>query len=257
MNTRTRLHPVNVYTTLIDDDGQSTAYLICGQERAVLIDTLNGAEDLAELTRSLTSLPVMVVNTHGHLDHIGCNHFFPEAWMHQEDYSIYREHLGFVQQALRESGAPVPTGEECEIRFLEPDTAIDLGGVTLEVVAIPGHTPGSIALLDRMARLLYTGDAINEGIWMHLDHSTPLSVYLASLNALDTLRPAFDGMYGGHVREASPTPASFIDTMKKGIGEILNGDTAGDCDWQWYEMMAKRHMLENGGYIHYDPKKVR
>ena len=145
MNTRARLHPINEYTTLIDDDGHSTAYLIRGQDRAVLIDTLNGAEDLAELTRTLTPLPVMVVNTHGHLDHIGCSHFFPEAWMHQEDYSIYREHLGFVQQALRESGAPVPTGEECKIRFLEPGTAIDLGGVALEVVAIPGHTPGSIA----------------------------------------------------------------------------------------------------------------
>jgi len=44
--------------------------------------------------------------------------------------------------------------------------------------------------------------------------------------------------------------------MKKGVKEILNRDTSGDNDWQWYEMKAKQHMLENGGYINYDPMKV-
>ncbi len=257
MTTRATLIPINDYTTLIDDAGESTAYLIRGQDRAVLIDTLNGAENLADIVATLTDRPVMVVNTHGHVDHIGCNHFFPEAWMHRADYDIYLQHFNFVRQGLREGGAAfVPTGDECKIHFIEPGTVLDLGGITLEVVAIPGHTPGSIALLDRAARLLYTGDAINGQIWMQLDHSTKLATYLDSLNALEPLRDAFDGMYGGHVRAAVPTPASYIETMKKGVTEILNGDTAGDDDWPWFQGMARRHLLGPDSWILYTPDKA-
>ena len=257
MTTRAKLLPINGYTTLIDDGGYSTAYLVCGRERAVLIDTLNGTENLAHIVRTVTDLPIVVVNTHGHLDHIGGNHFFSEAFLHRADLPIYQEHLGYLKALLQATvAAVVPTGEECQIRFLEPGAVLDLGGVALEVVAIPGHTPGSIALLDRAARLLYTGDAINGGTWMHLDHSLPFSAYLESLNALDPLRPAFGGLYGGHVQAAVPMDPSIIDRMKKGVAELLAGDRTGDETWEWQGKTAGRHPLGDGLYVTYDPDRV-
>ena len=69
MQYRANLIPINEYTTLIDDAGSSCAYLITGKEKALLIDTLNGVENLADIVRTITDLPVMVVNTHGHIDH--------------------------------------------------------------------------------------------------------------------------------------------------------------------------------------------
>ena len=72
----TRLRP-NVH--LIDDAGESTCYLITGNERALLVDTANGYEDLAAIVRSITNLPVIVVNTHGHGDHIFGNVYFDKA----------------------------------------------------------------------------------------------------------------------------------------------------------------------------------
>lgn len=250
--------PINAYTTLIDDNGESSAYLLCGSERALLIDTLNGRENLADIVRGLTDLPVIVVNTHGHIDHIGGNHFFSEAWMHPADAGVYREHFGMLANALREQGiTPVPTGTECRLLPLEPGQIFDLGGLTLEVIAVAGHTPGSCAILDRNARLLYSGDAINGTIWMQLDHSTCLSEYLASLEALDAFRADFDGLYGGHVREAQPVTATYIDVMKRGVKEILSGDTARDDEWPWFQGMAKRHMLGADTWILYTEEKIR
>ena len=254
----TSLVPINAYTTLLDDDGMSSAYLLCGSERALLVDTLNGRGNLAELVRGITDLPVTVVNTHGHVDHIGCNHFFKEAWLHPADLEVYREHLTFVAASLKEAGiSPVPDGTECRLLPLAHGQIFDLGGLVLEAVHIPGHTHGSVAILDRKARLLYSGDAINGQIWMQLEHSTMLSEYLASLNALDAIRTDFDGLYGGHVRQAEAVPATYIDTMKQGVSEILAADTANDDEWPWFQGMAKRHMLGETSWILYSERNAR
>ncbi len=256
--TRTTLIPINDYTTLLDDAGESSAYLLCGSERALLVDTLNGREDLAEIVRGITDLPVTVVNTHGHVDHIGCNHFFKEAWLHPADLGVYREHLAMVAASLRQDGiTPVPDGTECRMLPLSPGQRFDLGGLELEAVHIPGHTHGSVAILDRKARLLYSGDAINGQIWMQLEHSTMMSAYLASLDALDAIRGDFDGLYGGHVRQAEPVPAAYIDTMRTGVAEIIAGETANDDEWPWFEGMARRHMLGENSWILYSERNAR
>lgn len=246
------LIPINAYTTLIDDNGESSAYLLCGKEKAMLIDTLNGRENLADIVRGITNLPVVVVNTHGHIDHIGGNHFFPEAYMHPADTDVYHAHFGMLVESLKEGEiSPLPKGDECQLLPLEAGQCFDLGGLILEVIPVAGHTKGSIALLDRTARLLYSGDAINSQIWMQLNHSTSLATYLDSLNRLDRVRDNFDGLYGGHVQQAQATPAAYIDTMKAGVQEILAGNTEKDDAWPWFEGVATRHMLGENSWILY------
>ena len=70
MARRANIVRINEDIILIDDAGDSTCYLVMGKERALLIDTANGQENLMEIVGELTTLPVTVVNTHGHIDHI-------------------------------------------------------------------------------------------------------------------------------------------------------------------------------------------
>lgn len=59
---------------LMDDQG-SSGYVVLGEKKALVVDTMNGSENVKEIVRTITGLPVMVINTHVHPDHIGGNHF--------------------------------------------------------------------------------------------------------------------------------------------------------------------------------------
>ena len=70
---------------LMDDNGDSSGYVIVGKEKALVIDTMNGSEDVKAVAESITSLPLTLINTHVHPDHSGGNHFFEEGYMHPAD----------------------------------------------------------------------------------------------------------------------------------------------------------------------------
>ena len=82
----------NIY--LFDDAGQSTGDLVTGNKLALVIDTMNGVENVNELVRSITDLPVMVVNTHGHCDHIYGNIYFKKAFI-QYCLIFFKGNTGF------------------------------------------------------------------------------------------------------------------------------------------------------------------
>ena len=137
---------------LIDDAGESTCYLLCGREKAMLIDTVNGMEDLHAIVRTLTDLPLIVVNTHGHCDHIFGNAFFEEAFLHPADRALAAEHFAMFQEEYDKQGL-----QPCPFRDAAIGQVFDLGGLELEVVSLAGHTAGSIGLLDRGLRRFVMG----------------------------------------------------------------------------------------------------
>lgn len=55
--------------------------LVLGRKYAILFDTMSGYGDLRGYVESLTSLPVIVINSHGHFDHMGGNYQFDETYM--------------------------------------------------------------------------------------------------------------------------------------------------------------------------------
>ncbi|MBQ9009791.1 MAG: MBL fold metallo-hydrolase [Clostridia bacterium] len=73
---------------LMDEAHEATGYLVVGQDRACVIDTMNGYTDLGRAVRELTDKPLRVVNTHGHPDHIFGNVYFDEAYMHPADLPL-------------------------------------------------------------------------------------------------------------------------------------------------------------------------
>ena len=243
MERRAKLYPIAPGVTCINDADESVCYVVCGSERAAVIDTVNGMENLYDIVREVTDLPLIVIDTHGHCDHVWGNGYFEEAYIHPADIAI---HDSFFAQR--------PDLTPCPLKPIREGEVVDLGDRKLEVILVDGHTPGSICLLDRKDGFLYSGDAINGQAWLQLDHSSSLKVYLESLNALDAYRPFFTELHNGHNVEA--IPAAYIDEVREGVKTILATGGAGDEDYEWFGGVCKRHMLREDAWILYTPDKL-
>lgn len=215
-------------------------YLVCGTEKACLIDTAFGLTDLKELVRQFTGLPVTVVNTHGHTDHVLGNLWFREnVYMHPADRPLYEGlAAGFTQmirdpQVLESFGEFISKLDPASIRFpqandLHEGDVIDLGGRKLEVLELPGHTPGSVVLMDRAAKICYSGDAIIEHLWMFLDESLPPEAYLAGLRRVyGVLEEAgIEKIYDGHFSYV-PLTLPKVAAMISGVEDVIAGKAQG------------------------------
>ncbi len=243
MPRRARIVPINESITLIDDAGASTCYLVTGEKRALLIDTANGRENLKKIVKGLTSLPVTVVNTHGHGDHVLGNVFFEEAYLHPKDWEIHNQSFAnpWVSERLLKRGR-----KPCKLLPLSEDAVFDLGGITLEVVPVPGHTPGCVTLLCRKHRILFSGDAVIGHLWMQLDHSEPLSVLISSLqNLLNTYGGAFDYLLTGHSQGLED--AMLAEELLKGAQDLLEGKYENDVPYQWHLRTDLAHPVNAEG----------
>ena len=222
---------------LIDDAGDSTCYLITGSERALLVDSVNGYEDLKAITKTLTDLPVIVVNTHGHGDHIYGNVYFEEAWLHPADFALYDQFFGYAKDIMEQNNL-----KPCPVKALEIGQIFDLGGVQLEVVDLSGHTAGSIGLLDKDARIIYTGDGLNTHLWMQLDHSLPISTMLETFRKLKAEHGQdFDYVAHGHTKVLRDK--EILDWMIQGCEDILAGRTEQDMDYQYFGGVCRQHPI--------------
>lgn len=187
--------------------------LVVGEEKALLFDTGYGIERLDETVRQVTSLPLLVVNSHGHLDHVLGNRFFNEVYIHPADLPVYRRHSsqGFKRSvtALRKIHPELFPADFSPKAFLarhktnmlpaaEGDV-FDLGGVRLSVLHIPGHTQGGIALLDDRDRLLLVGDSASMHVWMFLQESTSIAAFIQSLERLQALGDRYDAIVASHM----------------------------------------------------------
>ena len=143
----------------MDDFFSASCYLVEGKEKALLIDTGMGEGDLPALAASLTTLPVEVAITHPHLDHMHWIDCFSKVYLHEEDIPALQADPSKFPLALKDSGAPLP-----QLVPIREHSKIDLGGgVVLEVLDLPGHTPHSVVFADDAHRCLFTGDAMGSG----------------------------------------------------------------------------------------------
>ncbi|MBR3335179.1 MAG: MBL fold metallo-hydrolase [Clostridia bacterium] len=214
---------------LMDEGHEATGYLVVGEEKACMIDTMNGYNDLKQAIRKITDKPLVVVNTHGHGDHICGNVYLGEAYLHPADRKLARmftEDPGFVK-ILRERGAAFPP-----FRDILPGDVIDLGGRTLEVFGLPGHTPGGILLLLREDRILFTGDSINHHLWMQLDGCLTIREYVKELDKVMFLLDRADIILHGHARDADDI--SLLCCLRDGAQEICDGKTEQDKPYHWF-----------------------
>ena len=172
--------PGNVYAIVERlHEEYAIAFLIPGDEKALLLDTCTGIQNIRRVVDILTDLPVTVLNSHDHFDHIGGNAYFEEVWCYNlpsaiqhltqgptetEQYEVldntksihpYLEFYGLTIPETISGKAPTGTVEDGQV--------IDLGGRKMEVIHTPGHQPSCIMLLDRENHLLFTGDMFYPG----------------------------------------------------------------------------------------------
>ena len=191
------------------EDGGVRLFLLAGTEKALLIDSgmnLNNARDIAA---GLTDLPLSLLNTHADRDHIGSNEQFDSFYMHPAEEPVYRR-----------SGKP---GTVIPIR--EGDS-LNLGDRELRIIHLPGHTPGSIAVLDVQNRALISGDPVQEHgrVFMFGDHRN-MEDYIASLEHLEAFTDQFDEIWPSHAD--IPVSPAVIRKLHDGAQAVLDGAVQG------------------------------
>lgn len=149
------------------------AFLIIGTKKALLLDTLIFDIDIQNYIKEITNLPVEVVLTHGDGDHVANLHHFTEAYIHENDIPLItsRENLcDFKLHTIKE-------GDE-----------IELGDRKLKIFYTPGHTKGSICLLDITNKILFAGDTISYGPIYMFGPKRNMENYIKSLFRLKEMR---------------------------------------------------------------------
>ena len=208
---------------------RANLFLIRGRDHDLLVDTGMGIGPLRATVAGLTERPIVVFTTHNHLDHIGGHFEFadcdiiahaaevgrlahPEgpsglsyATLAEAKRAEYRA-AGFDTSGLMVDATP---GTEYDIaahrfrgaqatRLVEDGAVLDLGTRRFEVLHLPGHSPGGIALWDAASGTLIAGDAIYDGILIDSTDDADSPTYLATMARLRDLPVRV--VHGGHKR---------------------------------------------------------
>ena len=212
------------------------SYLIEGEDAAILFDTGNGIGDIAAVVERLTDKPIMVINSHNHYDHIGGNYQFDSILSVGTDFSLSKA-TGATSDSHRAEVSPealckpLPDGVDPAThgtrayritRKIVDGETLDLGGRTLEVIRIPGHTDDSVALLDRANGLLWSGDSFYAGpIWLFAPE-TDLVAYRESVAKLAALAPGLNAVLPAH-NTPKADPGLLIE-LHRSLQKVLAGD---------------------------------
>jgi glyoxylase-like metal-dependent hydrolase (beta-lactamase superfamily II) len=217
---------------------ETIAYLIVGTKQALLFDTGMGISDIKKVTAELTNLPIVVLNTHTHNDHVGGNWQFEIIYGMDTDFTRANS-KGSAEDAQAELAPGLICGDLPKdfdpktyatkpwhiAKFLHDGDKMDLGDRRLEVLSTPGHTPDAMCLLDRANGLLFTGDTYYPApIWLYRPE-TDLDAYVASVKRLAALAPQLKLVLGAHnVPVASPSVlpklVAAIQAVRAGKGTV-------------------------------------
>lgn len=212
-------------------DEEVISYLVLGTERAALIDTGMGIGNIQAEAERLADSPVIVVNTHGHFDHVGDDHHFAEVWAFDDEGEVARIERGYTRAECAEYMRPgsyrdLPAGFDPTAYEIQPSPvtrrlrhlqAIELGGRILTVHHTPGHSPGSICLLEDRDGLLFTGDTFYPGmLFAHLEGSD-FEAYLKSMKYLVTLLDQVSHLCPAHNEAYAPREmlARVLDAFER------------------------------------------
>jgi len=149
--------PIGVNTYILEDGSGKGAIIDCGCYDEPEFN------ELQEFLETEGIEPVLLLNTHMHLDHIFGNRFMLER------YGL-RTHSSFLEEMNRISsvkhamfyGLSMKPPPEPEV-FLTDGQIISFANSSLKTIPVPGHTAGSIAFYHEVTNSVFTGDALFAG----------------------------------------------------------------------------------------------
>ena len=149
--------PIEVNTYFVTGDEADCIIIDCG------CYTGNEEEELDHLLQSKGLKPTLLLNTHCHLDHIFGNNFMLrryglKPWFHEGDIHNNVSAPNHASMFGLQMAPPPPAAG-----YLADGETVTAAGVTFEVIAVPGHSPGGIALFSREEGVVFTGDALFAG----------------------------------------------------------------------------------------------
>ncbi len=210
------------------------SYLITGTNRAVLFDTGMGISNIKAVVEELTKLPIIVLNSHTHNDHVGDNWRFTTVYGMPTDFT-----RSSAKGSEADAQAELAPGQVCGAlphefdpktyrtkpfrisKWLHDGEVIDLGGRSLKIIAAPGHTPDAIALLDEQNGLLFTGDTFYAGPIYLYRPETDLDAYVSSLSKMAALAPRLKLLLPAH-NEPVADPA-VLARVVEAIQQVREG----------------------------------
>lgn len=191
------------------EQGFVRSFLIEGDKEALLIDTGVGDGNLKEYVEKITKLPITVIFTHADGDHVGAAEKFHRRFMHPCEFGYYK--------SKNEKTVPMEPIWEGDV--------INLGSYCFEVILIPGHTPGSIALLEKEKRFLIGGDSIQIGSIFMFGNGRDFNAYRASMKKLQGKLKEFDTVYASH--NVLSMEANTVNLLYTAAGKVMENKVHG------------------------------
>jgi hydroxyacylglutathione hydrolase len=129
-----------------------------GSRKTAIIDPGGEPQEIIKKIKEDGLNPVLILNTHGHADHIGANaalkkHFKIPVYIHREEAAYLTDPDKNCSTLAGEN----LVSDKADV-LLDDKSVIELGGLTLRVIFTPGHTRGGISFL--VEDLLFTGDTL-------------------------------------------------------------------------------------------------
>jgi glyoxylase-like metal-dependent hydrolase (beta-lactamase superfamily II) len=211
------------------------SFLILGEERALLFDTGLGIGDIQRVVEQLTTLPVIVLNSHTHYDHMGGNHQFKVIYALDNEFTKSNALGGRTEDVAEFVGEgwiwkDLPAGFDASqfrsrpftiSRIVAEGDSIDLGGRSLEIISTPGHAPDSICLIDRENRMLFTGDTFYLApLYTHIEGSS-FDDYVRSAARLAGLADSSDSALTSH--NVPVVDSSYMTALGAAFEDIRAG----------------------------------
>ena len=208
---------------------ETHSYLLCGEDKAALIDTGLGISNIREIADTLTKLPVMVLTTHVHWDHIGGHKYFKFIAVHEAEEEWLSVKFPIPLPAVKHSLMCKPCDFPSDFKIdqyqifqgvpqmlLHDGDSLDLGNRKLTVIHTPGHSPGHCCFYEPEKQYLYSGDLIYSGCLDIFYPSTNPQQFWESIRKVHSL--GIDRILPGHHQLS--IPVALVDKIEMAFRDL-------------------------------------